>query len=64
MEPQENKQLALRKAIAAYEQAEAAVTDLLNDAPDAMYAEMLQDIQRNMAMLRAQVETTPPAERV
>ena len=64
MEPQDNKQIALRKAIAAHEQAEAAVADLMKDAADAPYPEMLQAIARNLALLRAQADTTPPAERV
>ena len=64
MEPQDNKQLALRKAIAAHEQAEAALADLMNDTSDAQYPEMLQAIGRNLALLRAQADTTPPAEHV
>lgn len=64
MEPQDNKQIALRKAIAAHEQAVAAVTDLMKDTADAPYPEMLQALERNLALLRAQAETTPPAEHV
>ncbi len=64
MEAQENKQLALRKAISAHEQAQAAVTDLVKETPDAPYPEMLQALERNLALLRAQAETTPPAEHV
>lgn len=64
MEPQENKQLALRKAIAAHEQAEAAIADLLKDASDAPYPELLERLQQNLAVLRARAETSSPAERV
>ena len=64
MEPQENKQLALRKAIAAHEQAEAAVADLFKDATDAPYPEMMERLQQNIATLRARVETSDPGERV
>ncbi len=64
MEPQENKQLALRKAIAAHEQAEAAVADLFKDASDAPYPELLERLQQNLAVLRARAETSSPAERV
>jgi hypothetical protein len=64
MEPQDNKQLALRKAIAAHEQAEAAINDLMKDAVDAPYPEMLQAIARNLALLRAQSDTTAPAEHI
>lgn len=64
MEPQDNKQLALRKAIAAHEQAEAAVADLMKETSDAPYPEMLRAIARNLEMLRAQAETTAPAEHI
>ena len=64
MEPQENKQLALRKAITAHEQAEAALTDLLNETSDAPVPEMLDRLQQNLVILRAQSESTGPAERV
>ena len=64
MEPQENKQLALRKAITAHEQAEAALTDLMSDGADSPYAQMLQAIQRNLAALRGQSETTQPTDKV
>jgi hypothetical protein len=64
MEPQDNKVLALRKAIAAHEQAEAAVADLLKDTSDAPYPEMLEALQRNLSLLRTQAETSSPAERV
>lgn len=64
MEPQENKQLALRKAITAHEQAEAALTDLMADGADSPYAEMLQVIARNLAVLRGQSETTQPTDKV
>lgn len=64
MEPQENKQLALRKAIAAHEQAEAAIADLLKDASDEPYPELLERLQQNLAVLRTRAETSSPAERV
>jgi hypothetical protein len=64
MEPQDNKQLALRKAITAHEQAEAALADLMTGEADSPYGEMLQAITRNLGVLRAQSETTQPADKV
>ena len=64
MEPQDNKQLALRKAITAHEQAEAALADLMKDASGGPYAQMLEGLQRNIALLRSEAEATPPAEHV
>ncbi|HEY0016591.1 MAG TPA: hypothetical protein VGC13_09745 [Longimicrobium sp.] len=64
MEPQDNKQLALRKAIAAHEQAEAAMADLMKDGANSPYQEILESLQRSIATLRQQAETSSPAERV
>jgi DICT domain-containing protein len=64
MEPQDNKQLALRKAVAAHEQAEAAMADLMKDGADPLYQQILESLQRSIATLRQQAETSTPAERV
>ena len=64
MEPQENKQLALRKAINAHQEAEAALADLMNERSDPRYAEMLERVQRNMNDLRAEAEIGDPADLV
>jgi len=64
MEPQENKQLALQKAISSHEQAEAAIADLLKDGNDATYSALLQRIQANIADLRAHAQGTTPEEKV
>jgi|GEM_PF-1667251 len=64
MEPQENKQLALQKAISSHEQAEAAIADLLKDGNDATYSALLQRIQANIADLRAHAAGTTPEEKV
>ena len=64
MEPQENRKLALGKAVTAHEQAEAALNDLMKDGPDPRYAAMVERIRRNMEELRAEAATSSPAERV
>lgn len=64
MEPQDNKKIALQKAILAHEQAEAALADLMKDGVDPAYQAMLEHIQANMAQLRADAHVTDPAEQV
>lgn len=64
MEPQDNKKLALGKALSAHEQAEAALNDLMKDGPDARYEAMAQRIRQNMEELRADAATSSPGERV
>jgi hypothetical protein len=64
MEPQDNKKLALQKAIASHEQAEAAIADLLKDGDDPTYSALLERIRANLADLRADAQTTSPAEQV
>ena len=64
MEPQDNKQLALRKAISAHQEAEAALTDLVKDHTDARYSDMLERIRRNVSELQAESESGDPADLV
>ena len=64
MEPQENKQLALRKAINAHADAEAALTDLGQGATETRYAAMLERIRQNARELRSEAEAGDPADRV
>lgn len=64
MEPQENKSLALQKAIASHEQAEAALADLMQDGSDPVHGPLLERIQQNLADLRASAAETGPAEQV
>lgn len=64
MEPQDNKKLALGKAVNAHEQAEAALADLTKDVPDPRYEQMIARIQQNLQELRADAATSPPDERV
>ena len=61
MEPQENKKIALQKAISTHEQAEAALADL---ADDARYAEMIARVRANLADLRGESHVTGNAEQV
>ena len=58
MEPQDNKKLALGKAVNAHEQAEAALNDLTKDTPDPRYETMIARIHQN---LDSCAPTPPPA---
>lgn len=64
MEPQDNKKLALGKAVSAHELAEAALNDLMKDGPDPAYTAMVERIQANIQALRAQAATSSPAETI
>jgi hypothetical protein len=64
MEPQDNKQLALQKAISSHEQAEAALADLIQDGSDPVHSPMLERIRQNLADLRANAATTSPGDQV
>ena len=64
MEPQENKKIALQKAISSHEQAEAALADLIEDGSDPVHGPMLERIRQNLADLRANAAATGPAEQV
>ena len=61
MEPQDNKKIALQKAISAHEQAAAALADLVDDA---RYAGLIARVQANLAELRGESQTTSNAEQV
>jgi len=64
MEPQDNKKIALQKAISTHEQAEAALADLMQDETDPRYAEMLNRVRATLAELRTVSGVTSPAETV
>jgi hypothetical protein len=64
MEPQDNKKLALGKALTAHEQAEAALNDLMKDSSDPRYAAMIERIHQNVEELRADAATSAPGERI
>ncbi|HEX6745882.1 MAG TPA: hypothetical protein VF092_01105 [Longimicrobium sp.] len=64
MEPQENKQISLQKAVSAHEQAAAALMDLMAEQTDPVYAAMLERIEQNLRALQADAAVTDPAEKV
>ena len=64
MEPQDNKKLALQKAISSHEQAEAALSDLMQDETDPRYAEMLDRVRATLNELRAAAGATSPGDTV
>jgi hypothetical protein len=64
MEPQDNKQLALQKAISSHEQAAAGLTDLMGGLSDDRYASMLARIEQNLTELHAEVARSRPSDRV
>jgi hypothetical protein len=65
MEPHDNKQLALQKAISAHEQAGAALTDLLGELlPEERYVAMIARIDQNIADLREEAEISRPGDHV
>jgi cob(I)alamin adenosyltransferase len=58
MEPQDNKRVALQKAISAHEQAAAALTDLMTECSDRKYDAQLERIQQNITELQGDAATT------
>jgi hypothetical protein len=64
MEPQENRQLALIKAINAHQAAEASLSDLMQDSSDALYTAMLGRIRQNLSELSADNQNSDPEDTV
>lgn len=64
MEPQDNKRIALQKAISAHEQAGAALADLATAFDPAKHAVLAERVARNLADLQAEAATTSPGENV
>lgn len=62
MEPQENKQLALQKAISSHEQAAAGLNDLMGEIPDQLYRTMLERIELNVLELHAVAARSQPGD--
>lgn len=64
MEPHDNKQLALLKAINAHEQAAAAVTDLMEGPAGETFRTMLDRIEQNIADLQRVAAGSKPGDLV
>ena len=64
MEPQNNQQLALQKAISAHEQAAAALSDLMPEDTAGSYGGLLAQVQQIIATLKADAAGTDPADQV
>ena len=64
MESQDNKLVAVRKAISAHEEAVAALNDLKQGGTDPMVAAMLERIQQNLAELHRESAVSDPADTV
>jgi hypothetical protein len=62
MEANDNKQIGLRKAINAHEQALAALNDLSGDSPSPAYPDLIARITANIEALQAESQVTDPAE--
>jgi hypothetical protein len=62
MEPQDNKQLALQKAISSHQQAAAGLADLMGNLPEEKYKTMLSRIQPNIADLQAATAISSPGD--
>ena len=64
MEPQDNKQLALQKAISSHEQAAAGLADLMSGLSEEKYTAMLDRIKKNIADLQAEAAGSKPGDLV
>ena len=62
MEPQDNRQIALQKAISSHEQAAAGLTDLMSIVAEDRVRGMLTRIEQNIAELQAAAESAHGAE--
>ena len=64
MEPHENRQLGLRKAISSHEQAAAALTDLMDGPAGETFAPMLRRIEQNIQDLQRVAASSKPGDLV
>lgn len=64
MEPNDNRQLSLRKAISSHEQAAAALTDLMEGLSAETYRAMLERIEQNIADLHRVAADSKPGDAV
>lgn len=64
MEPHDNKQLALLKAISAHEQAAAALADLMEGLDGETYRRLLDRIEQNIVDLKQATAGSKPGDLV
>ena len=64
MEPHENKQLALLKAISAHQQAAAALADLMDGSAGESYRTMVERIEQNILDLKQMTAGSHPGDAV
>jgi len=64
VEPNDNKQLVLRKAINSHEEAVAALNDLTGSRPTARYTEMLERVNQNLRELQSDADAGVPEDLV
>jgi hypothetical protein len=64
MDTQDNKLVAVRKAISAHDEAVATLTDLLNEGENPRYAVMIERIKQNLAELHLDSAASHPADTV
>lgn len=64
MEAQDNKQLALLKAISSHEQAAAALNDLIDGPREEVFAPLLERVEQNIAELKRMAASSRPGDLV
>lgn len=64
MEPHDNRQLGLQKAISSHEQAAATLSDLMDGAAGGIFAEMLERIEQNIRDLQRVAASSRPGDLV
>ena len=64
MELQDNKQLALQKAISAHEQAAATLIDLAHTVAEQKHAILAERIEQNLRDLHAEAAEANPEDQV
>jgi len=62
VEPNENRQLVLRKAINAHEEAIAALNDLTGSQSDDRFSRMLERVTQNLKELHRDADSSSPED--
>ena len=60
MGAEDNLKIGLQKAVSAYEQAAAAMADVMSTSPDPKYGKMVEQLQAHLEVLRGDSAITPP----